>query len=418
METSLLDHLRIKLDTAKNAENRKKAKFLIIDKLFYKTLFKSLFADTFDVKFWDGEVKRYGEGKSKFEIILNEPIAKADIINDPSIALGEAYMTKKLDIKGNIQGVIESLYNSKESFLSNGIKYADLVKKMVHNIKNNRNNIQFHYDIGNDFYRLWLDDTMTYSCGYFKSPNDSLSTAQNNKVEHILKKLCLSEGDTLLDIGCGWGELIIAAAKKYKVKAMGITLSSEQFEKVNGRIKLEGLSDLVEVQLLDYRELKDRKFDRVVSVGMLEHVGKDNLIDYFAAVDTLVNAKGVSLLHCITGIAEGGTDAWINKYIFPGGYIPVLKELISNIADEKFQVIDVESLKMHYGRTLEHWAMNFENSLPEISKTKDETFIRMWRLYLNACAASFNCGDINIHQILFAKGINNNLPWTREYMYK
>lgn len=391
---------------------------MIIDKLLYKTLFKNLFCDPFNVKFWDGEVKKYGEGKSKFEIILNEPIAKADIINNLSIALGEAYMTKKLDIKGNIQEAIESLYNSRESFLSNSTKYAKFVKKMVHNVKNNKNNIQYHYDIGNDFYKLWLDDTMTYSCGYFKSPNDSLEVAQNNKVEHILKKLCLSEGNTLLDIGCGWGELIIAAAKEYKVKAMGITLSSEQFETVNERIKLEGLSDLVEVQLLDYRELKNRKFDRVVSVGMLEHVGKENIIDYFTAVDNLVDTKGISLLHCITGIDEGGVDAWIDKYIFPGGYIPVLKELISNIAEKRFQVIDVESLKLHYGKTLEHWATNFENSLPEISKTKDESFIRMWRLYLNACAASFNCGDINIHQILFTKDINNTLPWTREYIYK
>ena len=389
---------------------------MIIDKLFYKTLFKNSFSNTFDVKFWDGEIQKFGEGESKFKIILNEPIPKADIINDASIALGEAYMTKKLEIQGNLQEVMESLYNSKEGFLGNSAKYVDLVKKMVHSVKNNKHNIQYHYDIGNDFYKLWLDDTMTYSCGYFKSSNDSLGSAQKNKVEHILNKLCLKAGDTLLDIGCGWGELIIAAAKEYKVKAMGITLSLEQFEKVNERIKLEELSNLVEVKFLDYRELKNRKFDRVVSVGMLEHVGKDNLKDYFSAVNTLLNEKGISLLHCITGIVDGGADGWIDKYIFPGGYVPALKDLVSDIADMKFQVYDVESLKRHYGRTLEHWAINFENSLPEISKTKDETFIRMWRLYLNACAASFNCGDMNIHQILFTKGINNDLPWTREFM--
>ncbi|HEY5560940.1 MAG TPA: cyclopropane-fatty-acyl-phospholipid synthase family protein [Clostridiaceae bacterium] len=391
---------------------------MVIDKLFYKTLFKNSFSGPFNVKFWDGEVKKYGEGEGEFEIILNEPIDKMDIINDPSLALGEAYMTNKLDIQGNIQRVIESLYNSKESIFNDCTKPVKLVKKMTHNAKNNKKNIQYHYDIGNDFYRLWLDDTMTYSCAYFKSSGDSLSTAQKNKVEYILKKLCLREGDTLLDIGCGWGELILTAAKEYKVKAMGITLSSEQFERVSERIKLEGLSDFVEVQLLDYRELKNRKFDKVVSVGMLEHVGKDNLIDYFATVDTLLNEKGVSLLHCITGIDGGGVDTWIDKYIFPGGYIPLLKELISNITDKKFEVTDVESLRMHYARTLEQWAVNFENSLPEIRKTKDETFIRMWRLYLHSCAASFNCGNINLHQILFAKGANNDLPWTREYMYK
>ncbi|MBU3202351.1 cyclopropane-fatty-acyl-phospholipid synthase family protein [Clostridium estertheticum] len=391
---------------------------MLIDKLIYKTILKSLFSDTFEIIFWDGDVKKYGEGESKFKMILNEPIAKADLINDPSMAFGEAYMSKKLEIQGNIQEVIESLYNNKESFLSNSSRYENLVKKLIHSVKNNKDNIQHHYDIGNEFYKLWLDNSMTYSCGYFKSPEDSLSTAQENKVEHILKKLSLNEGDTLLDISCGWGELIITAAKKYKVKAMGITLSLEQFEKVSERIKLEGLSDLVEVQLLDYREVKNRKFDRVVSVGMLEHVGKDNIADYFANVNKLLNEKGISLVHCIVGIDESGTNTWIDKYIFPGGYLPVLNELITCIANKKFDVIDLESLRMHYGRTLEHWASNFEKALPEISKTKDETFIRMWRLYLNACAASFNCGNITIYQILFTKNANNNLPWTREYMYK
>lgn len=151
---------------------------------------------------------------------------------------------------------------------------------------------------------------------------------------------------------------------------------------------------------------------------MIEHVGKDYLHEYFSTVNKLLVEEGVSLLHCITGINGAGTNTWINKYIFPGGYIPTVKELISHMSDEDFHLIDAESLRRHYGRTLEHWAKNFENALPEIMKSKDETFIRMWRLYLNACAASFNSGNIDIHQFLFTKGVNNELPWTREYMYK
>ncbi|AKA71200.1 SAM-dependent methyltransferase [Clostridium scatologenes] len=388
-----------------------------IDKIFYKNLFKNLFSDTCEIRFWDGEVEKYGEGESKFTIVFNEHIPKSDIIRDPFIAFGEGYMTKKLDIEGDVQKVIESLYNNKESFLSNGNKYMDLIKRMSNTVKNSKEYIQHHYDIGNDFYKLWLDSTMTYSCGYFKSNDDSLETAQKNKVKHILKKLCLEEGQTLLDIGCGWGELIITAAKQYKVKAMGITLSSEQFAKVNERIKDEGLEDLVQVKLTDYRELENVKFDRIVSVGMVEHVGKEHIGEYFNAVNNLLNEKGVSILHCITAIGEGGTNTWIDKHIFPGGYIPLVKELIDNMTEYKFYLNDVESLRRHYGRTLEHWAGNFESVLPEIRKTKDETFIRMWRLYLNACAASFNCGNIDIHQFLFVKGVNNELPWTREYMY-
>ncbi|WP_291635652.1 cyclopropane-fatty-acyl-phospholipid synthase family protein [Clostridium sp.] len=387
------------------------------NKLFYKTLLKSMFSDPFEIKYWDGSVESYGEGDPKFRIIFNELIPKGDIIKDPSIALGEGYMTKKIEIEGNVQSVIESLYNNKESFLKKSGKYNNLIKIIKSNIKTNKDNIQFHYDIGNDFYKLWLDNTMTYSCGYFENDTDSLNQAQENKENYILRKLNLKEGQSLLDIGCGWGELIISAAKKYKVKALGITLSEEQLQNVNVRIKAEGLEDLVEVRLADYRELKNISFDRIVSVGMLEHVGKENLSEYFDVVYNLLNEKGISLLHCITGVNEGGTNTWIDKYIFPGGHIPGIKNIITNIAEQDFELIGIESLRRHYGKTLECWAQNFENALPEIEKSKDEIFIRMWRLYLNACAASFNCGNVNLHQILFAKGVNNDLPWTREYLY-
>lgn len=389
------------------------------DKMFYKTLFKNLFSDSCDVKYWDGEVQHCGdEGKSKFVILFNEEIPKADVIRDPFITLGEGYMTKKIDIDGNIQEVIESLYNNKESFMSNGIKYQKLIKFIPNSIKKSKSDIKYHYDIGNDFYKLWLDKTMTYSCGYFKSENDSLEQAQKNKVEHILKKLSLKKGQTLLDIGCGWGELITTAAKEYGVKAVGVTLSEEQYEADEERIKKEGLEGQVEVMLEDYREIKNRTFDRVVSVGMAEHVGKGRIDEYFKDVDKLLNKGGISLLHCITGVKEGGSNSWIDKYIFPGGYLQSVSGIIDSLTAHSFYLVDVESLRRHYGRTLEHWSRNFENALPEIEKMKDETFIRMWRMYLNACAASFNCGNIDIHQFLFTKGITDDIPWTRDYIYK
>ncbi|WP_162523083.1 class I SAM-dependent methyltransferase [Clostridium estertheticum] len=391
---------------------------MVGDKLFYKTILKSMFTDPFEIKFWDGIVEKFGEGESKFQIIFNEPISKGDIINDPSITFGEAYMTKKLEIKGSVQSVVESLYNNKESFLSKSEKYEKLIKKFKSTIKRSKDNIQFHYDIGNDFYKLWLDDSMNYSCGYFKNDTDSLNQAQSNKINHILNKLNLKEGQTLLDIGCGWGDLIISAAKQYKVKSTGITISEEQFENATERIKLEGLENLVEVKLQDYREIKNVSFDRIVSVGMLEHVGLESLSEYFHIVNDLLNDKGLSLLHCITAVNEGGNNTWIDKYIFPGGHVPAIKNIITDIADLELELIDVESLRRHYGKTLEHWAENFESVLPIVEKTKDEKFIRMWRLYLNSCAASFNCGNINLHQILFAKGVNNDLPLTRDYMAK
>ncbi|MEA4923741.1 MAG: cyclopropane-fatty-acyl-phospholipid synthase family protein [Syntrophomonadaceae bacterium] len=399
--------------------NSKEADHRGIDKLFYKTMLKDLFSNTCTVKFWDGEEVIYGKGKSKFTLILHEPIPKANIIADPSLALGEAYMHKQLEIEGDIQMVMESLYHNLNSFLrKNGI-YAKVGKRISNSIKKSRKNVKYHYDIGNDFYQLWLDETMTYSCGYFTSDNDTLTQAQKNKVNHILKKLHLKAGQTLLDIGCGWGELIISAARRYRVKALGITLSSEQLRTVQKKIDNEGLEDLLEVKLIDYRKLKDRRFDRIVSVGMIEHVGKDHLHEYFSYVNKLLNPGGLSLLHCITGISDsGGTNSWIEKYIFPGGYIPNIQELIGHMAKEEFHLLDAESLRRHYGRTLGIWAQNFEQALPVIQPTKDETFIRMWRLYLNACAASFNCGNIDIHQFLFSKDIDHDLPWSRNYIYQ
>lgn len=391
-----------------------------IDKLFYKTLFKDLFSDPCTVRYWDGEEEHYGEGESRFRLIFNEPIPKGDIIGDPSLAFGEAFMNKTIDIEGNIQEVIESLYNNKGSFLRQGHLYHKAVKMIGSNKRKSRENVEHHYDIGNDFYRLWLDDTMTYSCGYFCSEEDTLTKAQMNKVDHILRKMNLREGQTLLDIGCGWGQLLLSAVKKYGVKALGITLSSEQYTKVKERIQATGLESSAEVELMDYRELKGKVFDRVVSVGMLEHVGKEHLCEYFSHVNQMLKDGGLSLLHCITGIHEGtgGTNSWINKYIFPGGYIPSIQELVACISKEEMHLIDVESLRRHYGRTLEHWAANFEKALPEIEKTKDETFIRMWRMYLNSCAASFNSGNIDLHQFIFTKGLDDSVPWCRDYMYQ
>lgn len=398
-------------------KNEKQTNTTHLNKSFYKTLLKNLFSESCTIIFWDGEEITYGNGISKFRIIMREPLPISDILTNPSVTLGEAYMHGQIEIDGNIKDVIESIYNNPKSFL----RYKGKLNKIINPVKNTLNkskdNIHFHYDIGNDFYKLWLDKTMTYSCAYFKSENDTLDQAQANKVEYILKKLNLREGNTLLDIGCGWGELILTAAKKYKVKAMGVTLSSEQMEKVKQRIHADGLENLVEVQLMDYRQIKGRNFDRIVSVGMIEHVGKDYLHEYFEVINHLLSDGGLSLLHSITSL-KGGTNRWIDKYIFPGGYLPTIPELVTHITNESFHLIDLESLRRHYARTLEFWAQNFENSIEEISKTKEESFIRMWRLYLNSCAASFHAGNIDVDQLIFSKGIANEVPYTRDYLYK
>ncbi len=373
---------------------------------------------SFDVQFETGEELHIGQMPAKFKIIIHEPIAYKKLIKSTSLALGEAYMNGAIEVEGDLIEALDELFKFQNQFSTD---YSAL-KKLLHtstSAKNQKKEVCSHYNLGNDFYKLWLDKSMSYSCAYFKNETDTLEEAQYNKVHHILRKLNLKQGMSLLDIGCGWGYLLIEAAKTYGIKGVGITLSEQQYKGFKERIKAEGLEDYLQVELMDYRELRvsDLKFDRVVSVGMLEHVGRENYDLFFKSVDAVLKPEGLFLLHYISAYGEYPGDAWIKKYIFPGGVIPSLREIIHLSADYKYYVQDVESLRRHYVKTLLSWYERFEAHLPEVRKLFDERFIRMWQMYLCSCAASFNNGVIDLHQILFTKGVNNQLPMTREYLY-
>ncbi|WP_338851226.1 class I SAM-dependent methyltransferase [Clostridium perfringens] len=391
-----------------------------INKSIVKSIAEHLSDRPFDLEYWDGEIIKYGEGDPEFKLIIKNFPSKKELLADPSVALGEAYMKGDIDIEGDLQKFFESIIRNKDSFMNKNTVFRLASKIKAPSLMKSKKDIAHHYDIGNDFYSLWLDKTMSYSCGYFKSPTDTLYDAQMNKIHHILKKLNLKEGQHLLDIGCGWGYLIIEAAKLYKVKALGITLSEEQFKKAKERIKEEGLEDLVDVQLMDYRNLEksNLEFDRIVSVGMAEHVGHANLPLFFKNVDSVLKESGLFLLHNITNLVETEGNKWITTYIFPGGYLPTLREELNIAADINFRTLDVESLRLHYMKTLEEWCKNFINHLNEERDMFDDEFLRMWHLYLATCAAAFHYWDIDIHQILFSKGINNTLPMTRKYLYE
>ena len=391
-----------------------------INKNIVKSIAEHLSDRPFDLEYWDGEIIKYGEGEPEFKLIVKNFPSKKELLSDPSVALGEAYMKGDIDIEGDLQKFFESIIRNKDSFMNKNTVFRLASKIKAPSLIKSKKDIAHHYDIGNDFYSLWLDKTMSYSCGYFKNPTDTLYDAQMNKIHHILKKLNLKEGQHLLDIGCGWGYLIIEAAKLYKVKALGITLSEEQFKKAKERIKQEGLEDLVDVQLMDYRNLEksNLEFDRIVSVGMAEHVGHANLPLFFKNVDSVLKESGLFLLHNITNLVETEGNKWITTYIFPGGYLPTLREELNIAADINFRTLDVESLRLHYMKTLEEWCKNFMNHLDEERDMFDDEFLRMWHLYLATCAAAFHYWDIDIHQILFSKGINNTLPMTRKYLYE
>ncbi|WRR94656.1 cyclopropane-fatty-acyl-phospholipid synthase family protein [Sinanaerobacter sp. ZZT-01] len=386
---------------------------------FLKKYLSKFDQNPFLVNLKDGESFIIGEGEPKFEILLNEPIPKSDLLCSTSLALGEAYMRGDLQIKGD-------LYKTLNYFLGQMTKFCvdnKLLKNLIHpstSAKIQKKEVQSHYDIGNDFYSLWLDETMSYSCGYFKTEEDSLYQAQMNKIHLTLSKLNLQENMTLLDIGCGWGFLLIEAAKKYKVHGLGITLSEEQAKKFEERIKEEHLEDYLEVKLMDYRELHKlgREFDRVVSIGMLEHVGRKNYNLFIKNVNSVLKPGGVLLLHYISGRIENDGDPWIKKYIFPGGVIPSLREIINICSDFDYYTVDVESLRRHYNKTLLCWNENFQKNKEKLKGKFSDSFIRMWQLYLCGCAAGFNNGVVDLHQLVFTKGVNNGLPMTRDYLYQ
>jgi len=362
----------------------------------------------------NGEKTKFGKDDPLFNVTLKNPISKTELVTSTTLALGEAYMRGDIEVDKDLYYVLDLFLRNIGKFSSDKSALKKIIQTSVSKV-NQKKEVSSHYDIGNDFYKLWLDKSMTYSCAYFKDESKTLDEAQNDKLDHILKKLQLEKGMTLLDIGCGWGSMLIKAAKEYGVKGFGITLSEEQVKGCNEKIKAEGLEDMITVKAMDYRDLEKSglSFDRVVSVGMLEHVGRKNYELYIKNVHSVLKDGGLFLLHYISALKEYPGDAWIKKYIFPGGMIPSLREILNILPDYNFYTLDIESLRRHYTRTLLCWRKNFLEHKDEIEKMMGTDFTRMWDLYLAACAAVFNNGITDLHQILMSKGVNNTLPMLR-----
>lgn len=389
---------------------------MTLEKMALKKVLEKFDRVPFTVEFSDEEEFTVGEGAPAFRVTVSKNGVKgSDLVRSTSLALGEAYMDGTIQVDGDLFTALDCIMSQINLFTVD----SNALKSLLHpssKKKVQKEEVCSHYDIGNDFYRLWLDPSLSYSCAYFKQETDTLEQAQIHKIEHTLEKMHLQKGMQLLDIGCGWGSLLITAAKKYGVTGLGITLSEEQYKACQDRIKQENLEGQVEVRLMDYRDLKksNLSFDRIVSVGMLEHVTRENYDLFFKNVDQVLKPQGLFLLHYISSRRESLGDPWMKKYIFPGGMIPSLREIINLTGEYDYFVTDVESLRRHYMKTLLCWYSNFQTHREEVTAMFDERFTRMWELYLCSCAASFHNGVVDIHQIVMTKGVNNDLPMTRD----
>ena len=376
--------------------------------------------ESFAIEFWDGERISFGNTPCVTLRLKNEECVKR-IIGSGYMGFGESYMERALEIAGDVQKLFRMGFsiNFDESALSFLEKLRFFIITLLNRdtVKGARKNISSHYDLGNEFYSLFLDKTMTYSCAYFNKEYDLLEHAQLNKYEHISRKLLLKPGESLLDIGCGWGGMLIYSAEKYGIKGLGITLSKNQHEYANRKIKELGLESQIKVKYQDYREVSG-KYDKVVSIGMFEHVGKEFIPVFIKRISDLLKKEGLGLLHTIGKDTPSPGDPWTFKYIFPGGYLPCLAEIIQEMGKTGFSILDVENLRWHYAKTLEHWVENYELNVKKVREMFDEAFVRRWRLFLNGSIAGFRYGNSRLFQILFSNGINNELPPTRAHVYR
>ena len=343
----------------------------------------------------------------------------------PDLFLGEAYsngtaviengtLTEFLDIA--LKNVGRNETNALSEFL-NKLRGTYRFLTNFNLVKKSKLNVAHHYDISDDLYGLFLDSKRQYSCAYFKNENDDLETAQTNKIKHIIKKLNLKPNQRVLDIGSGWGSLAIEIAKESQCEVVGITLSENQLEYSKKKAKELNLENQVEFRLMDYRQL-DETFDRVVSVGMFEHVCRKFYKNYFNQVSNLLNDDGIALIHTI-GSANPPRDPqpWITKYIFPGGYTPSLSEVAKPIEKSGLVISDIEVLRMHYAYTLRHWKKRFLGEKDRVLQMFDEKFFRMWEFYLTSCEMSFKWGDQVVYQLQLTKSMHI-APNTRDYIYK
>jgi len=378
------------------------------------------------LRLWNGSEFALGRFETPDVTLTVRDAAALPLLLVPSLDnLGEAYVQQKIDLEGKLSDIINVGYGfSAAAKKAAGGMLAKVAQHFTHSKQEDKAAIAYHYDVSNDFYRLWLDPRMVYSCAYFEQGDEDLATAQLKKIDHILTKVRLQPGQTLLDIGCGWGALVIRAAQKFGAHCVGITLSQNQFDLATARVREAGLEDRIEIRLQDYRDVQGQ-FDRITSVGMFEHVGKDNLPGYFGRMRELLADDGVALNHGITATDPDSGEVpmdgagFMDRYVFPQGELPHIGLVLRTLQQGGLEAFDVELLRRHYAQTLHHWAENFEAHRDAIREMVGETRFRIWRVYLAGCAHAFTTDQMSIYQVICHKAGRqaDTLPTSRRFIY-
>ena len=348
---------------------------------------------------------------------ISERSTLLSIALDPEVRFGDAYSSGRVELDGDLVRSLEYAYQSSPGTANwhKQLRSKWLDWMQANTKRGSRTNIHRHYDLSNDFYRLWLDERMLYTCAYFPTPEASLEDAQEAKMELVCRKLRLQPGETVVETGCGWGALAIYMAQHYGVRVKAFNISHEQIAYAREWAKREGLTSSVEFIEDDYRNVSD-KFDVFCSVGMLEHVGAEHYRDLGRVIKRTIGETGRGFLHFIGRNRVRPLNAWIRERIFPGGYPPTLRESMYVLEPENFSVLDVENLRMHYAKTLEHWLSRFESSFDTVVHMRGIEFARAWRLYLAGSVAAFRTGSLQLFQVLFAGNRSPFTVWTREHL--
>lgn len=387
-----------------------------IDKWLARTLLKTIGHPRIEIELWSGDIISTSRNPIA-KVRLGNRSTLQRLLRRPSITFGDAYSTGQIEVVGNLLEFLEEVYGG--LIRANAIRPKWLrpsTKTRRNTLGKARENIHHHYDLGNDFYRLWLDEHMVYTCAYYATEDMNLEQAQLAKMDHVGRKLRLQPGQTVIEAGCGWGALAMHLAEHFGVTVKAFNISREQLSYGRQQAAARGLQESVDFIEDDYRNITGQ-CDAFVSVGMLEHVGIERFEELGAVLARCLKPKGLGLIHSIGRASPAPNNRWIEKRIFPGSYPPSLAEASRIFEPHNFSILDVENLRLHYRETCLAWWHRFEQVASEVEAMYDQKFVRAWRLYLAGSAAAFEVGTLQLFQIVFSPFGNNQVPWTRRHLY-